>query len=92
MAPDVEFKVGDSVMIKGGGHQWIDAYNEYIGDIYSVLKVEEADSGYKVLTLCDGSGELILPGFYSDEVELITSDDLDELVFDTDLLGLEDLS
>lgn len=92
MAPDVEFKVGDSVMIKGGGHEWIDAYNKYVGDIYSILKVEEADRGFKVLTLCDGSGEPNLPKFYSDEVELITSDGLDDLVFDTDLLGLEDLS
>lgn len=92
MAPDVEFKVGDFVMIKGGGHEWINEYNKYIGDIYSVLEVEEVDRGYKVLTLCDGSGEPSLPKFYSDEVELITSDGIDDIVFDTDLLGLGDLS
>lgn len=78
-------------MIKGGGHYWSNAYNKFIGDIYIVIDVDEDDSGYEMLTLRDDSGRYDhLPRFYSDEIELITSD-LDDIVFDADLLGLEDL-
>lgn len=95
MAPNVKFKIGDFVMIKGGGHDWRNEYNKFIGDIYIVIDVDEDDSGYEILTLRDDSGrydpyDSDLPRFYSDEIELITSD-LDDIVFDADLLGLEDL-